>query len=516
MEKLPDMVLFQILEKIPRRELEDSVIFVSTQFQNIVLDILSENVRITEFCNEPPGYIDDLDLELTRKLDIATGWKCRWFDCEGLKRNYFEEFLRQLSPNNLEILKTPLRNEDQLDIITEMNNLTTLSLDILKPTLTYPIYLKLPRLTNLQKLQLDGSTMTADNLATLLSGCRFLTEVSFPRGTPWAEPDYLSLIGKSMIRRIHPWFYIGGEETEGQNYELLITVLETIPDLKSIEVHLHLWNHSRQDFDRKQKELLPQVAQLVSTQTELKSLSIVQADADYSENDTVDISVFNLAVLIQSLPQLEDFFISSSLRNYPISMISSIYRSIASLRSLKTLMLDEVPVNDAFKDIFNIPSLESLIIRRVTGVVDEETLEHFIACFPAIRRLKGLSSLRVTLNSERIGGISRAKIDEFEAKIQKAVVSCLTESNTDDTEYKFDEKVRSEWCCGGDQWCTGKIILDNPNLMLMLDHVQNWRIKELRLEGGWVNDQLVVELPFMHSLEKLHLIPSTSRIVQYG
>ena len=41
MEDLPDLVLFQILEKLPRRELEDSVIFVSSKFQDIVLDILS-------------------------------------------------------------------------------------------------------------------------------------------------------------------------------------------------------------------------------------------------------------------------------------------------------------------------------------------------------------------------------------------------------------------------------------------------------------------------------------------
>jgi hypothetical protein len=86
MEKLPNIVLTQILEKLPRRELEDSIIFVCSKFQDAVLDILSEKVRITEFCNEPPGYIDDLDLELTRELDIATGWKCRWYECEGITR----------------------------------------------------------------------------------------------------------------------------------------------------------------------------------------------------------------------------------------------------------------------------------------------------------------------------------------------------------------------------------------------------------------------------------------------
>ena len=46
MEKLPSIVLTQILEKLPRRELEDSIIFVCSKFQDAVLDILSGRVFI--------------------------------------------------------------------------------------------------------------------------------------------------------------------------------------------------------------------------------------------------------------------------------------------------------------------------------------------------------------------------------------------------------------------------------------------------------------------------------------
>ena len=45
-----------------------------------------ENIKLTELCNEPPGYIDDIDLNLTRQLEIEAGWKCKWFDCKGLTK----------------------------------------------------------------------------------------------------------------------------------------------------------------------------------------------------------------------------------------------------------------------------------------------------------------------------------------------------------------------------------------------------------------------------------------------
>jgi len=50
MEKLPNIVLAQILEKIPRRELEDSIIFVCSKFQDVVLDILSGKSFLTVKC----------------------------------------------------------------------------------------------------------------------------------------------------------------------------------------------------------------------------------------------------------------------------------------------------------------------------------------------------------------------------------------------------------------------------------------------------------------------------------
>ena len=62
---------------------------------------------MTEFCKKPPGLDDDIDLSVTKELNISAGWTCRWWDykCEGLTRNYFEELLRQLSPNYLQRLR---------------------------------------------------------------------------------------------------------------------------------------------------------------------------------------------------------------------------------------------------------------------------------------------------------------------------------------------------------------------------------------------------------------------------
>ena len=66
---------------------------------------------MTEFCKKPPGIDDDIDLSVTKELNISAGWTCRWWDykCEGLTRNYFEELLRQLSPNYLQKLRFILK-----------------------------------------------------------------------------------------------------------------------------------------------------------------------------------------------------------------------------------------------------------------------------------------------------------------------------------------------------------------------------------------------------------------------
>ena len=83
--------------------------------------------------------------------------------------------------------------------------------------------------------------MTTGDFAQIAQSCRFLTGFSFPLRTPWAEPGWLSVLAATKIRKIRPWSYIGGYDEykiEGQCFELMFKVLEQMPDLSDIELHL--------------------------------------------------------------------------------------------------------------------------------------------------------------------------------------------------------------------------------------------------------------------------------------
>ena len=42
------------------------------------------------------------------------------------------------------------------------------------------------------------------------------------------------------------------------------------------------------------------------------------------------------------------------------------------------------------------------------------------------------------------------------------------------------------------------------------------QIRDLTLEGGWVSDGLIVEMPVMSALEAMRLVPSLTRVVTYA
>lgn len=151
-----------------------------------------------------------LDLNLTRQISISPGWTCKWWECEGLKRDYFEDLLRQLSPNTLEAIRccwiaslrnsslqssvfsTPIRNLDQITIIGELRNLRRVHLDLLKPVLSRSYLPHLTRLRYLDSIHLDGfETFDLEHFTTITASCHLITTFSFPRGTPWAGEDFL-------------------------------------------------------------------------------------------------------------------------------------------------------------------------------------------------------------------------------------------------------------------------------------------------------------------------------------
>lgn len=401
MENLPDLVLLQIFKHLPRRVLEDAVINVCRRWEDLAIDILSERVTVTEFCKLPPGFDSEIDLSITRELIISSGWTCRWWDyeCEGLKRNYFEQMLNNLNPAYLHTLRSPIRNKEQLEIIMKLNKLRYLSLDILKPNLGIKAIQQVTQLSNLQFLHLDGAQMTTGDFAQIAQSCRFLTGFSFPLRTPWAEPGWLSVLAATKIRKIRPWSYIGGYDEykiEGQCFELMFKVLEQMPDLSDIELHLVALSQEAagQEEEKRQEALLPRLIRELSMQKNLKRFSLYHT----AEKNHMNISAINLTELVMNFAQLEEFSISSKLEDYSSFEIATFYRSLAELPKLTSLMLNDVPLVDGLQRAFG-ESLEKLMLLRPTKLGNEESMAVLEETVGSIGALKRLHCLRISVLS---------------------------------------------------------------------------------------------------------------------
>ena len=372
---------------------------VCKRWEDLAIDILSERVNVTEFCKLPPGYNNDIDLSITRELIISSGWTCRWWDyeCEGLKRNYFEQLLKNLNPGYLHTLRSPIRNKEQLEIIMKLVNLRYLSLDILKPNLGIIAMKQVTQLTNLQFLHLDGATMTPEDFETITASCRFLTGFSFPLRTPWAESKYLSLLAKTKIRKIRPWSYIGGYDQykiEGQCFELMLDVLDQISDLTDVELHLVSLSqeHEGQEEEKRQEALLPKLVRALMLQKMLKRFTIYHT----AESNHVNIKAINLSELVLNFTELEEFSISSRLEDYSPFEITTFYRSLAELPKLNSLMLNDVPIHDGLQRAFNQKSLEKLMLLRPTKL-DAESIEILEETVSSIGKLRNLNCLRISV-----------------------------------------------------------------------------------------------------------------------
>jgi hypothetical protein len=365
-----------------------------------------------------------------------------------------------------------------------MSNLKYLSLDIMKPTLDRSIIAQLPRLRNLQGLHVNGlSRFSPDDFQQIVSGCPFLRKMHFPRRVAWAEPSYLNILQNSKIREIRPWSYIGGYEEykiEGQSYRYMLRVLEALTDLEEIDLHLHIFANGQEEAEevRKQTELLPRVAELIAKQKCLKSFGLFQAGRNYEE--VQNIASFNLANLLQTMPHLESLRLSSMLSTYDDAIIASIYRTIGSLTNLKRLLLDEIPITDSLKEVFSNSNLESLTLRRPSRLLFDNTqdLEDVIA---RLARLPKLSDLRLVISKEL----------EFEQ----------TTEGSPGLEWKrlseaFDDRVRT-------------------SVVTTLGQLSKQLVR-LELNGSWICDKFVCQMPCLPNLEALRLIPSLSRVVLYG
>ena len=79
-----------------------------------------------------------------------------------------------------------------MKIIGSLQNLRRVELDLLKPPVAKSYLPHLLRLRNLNAIHLDGfHTFNVDHFKQITEAATVLTEFSFPRGTPWAQKEYL-------------------------------------------------------------------------------------------------------------------------------------------------------------------------------------------------------------------------------------------------------------------------------------------------------------------------------------
>jgi len=60
MDEIPCFILKKALRNLPRRVLEDRVVNVCQLWRQIGHEVLSEEIHISDFCNLPPGFGDDI------------------------------------------------------------------------------------------------------------------------------------------------------------------------------------------------------------------------------------------------------------------------------------------------------------------------------------------------------------------------------------------------------------------------------------------------------------------------
>ena len=77
------------------------------------------------------------------------------------------------------------------------------------------------KISNLCYPREDGCKIDPDFFKNLCENSTVLSEISFPRMTPWSNDEYLETLARSRIRRVFPWSYLGGT-AYGQCYDSVL------------------------------------------------------------------------------------------------------------------------------------------------------------------------------------------------------------------------------------------------------------------------------------------------------
>ena len=118
-------------------------------------------------------------------------------------------------------------------IVGTLTNLKFLHIDLLQPQVGKMYLPELLKLRNLNCLRLDGFPLGSfqngfnlDHFKQITENSKLLTDISFPRGTPWANDEFLQVLKATHIRKILPWMYIGeNDRAEADSYTGKISFL---------------------------------------------------------------------------------------------------------------------------------------------------------------------------------------------------------------------------------------------------------------------------------------------------
>lgn len=251
------------------------------------------------------------------------------------------------------------------------------------------------------------------------------------------------ILTETTIRTISPWSYIGGDG-EGQSYPLLINLLASIIDLVRIDLYIdHVYPYPSENGItepvRDQSALLSLVISNLKCQTCLKSINIFKT-----------FQKFPVHSLIPDLfTQLQSTLKSISLVGFgPKDAFDAILISVAQMDHLESLMLDNVPIDEA-------PALGTILKNK---------------------KLRAL-----TLRVENLKEIA----EKYVRAISILPLRILRLS--------------------------GNLYLHSDQILTALNPLSSTLV-DLMLEGNWVNDRLITALPSMPRLEALRIVPTMARI----
>lgn len=413
----------------------------------------------------PPGFFDDIDLSRTHQLTIEPGWSVDWHKLikYGVKRSYYDEMLKRCNLAIMKLLSAPILKV-HMPILAEMRHLTSITLELKNQSWSefIPHLAKLPKL-RIMHIEARGS-LTSDQLSVITSYCPGLTNFSFPRQCRWDNDEILSVLKESKIRKISPWSGLGG--LDPQSIKSVIKVLTELPDLLDFELYLKL--HPSSELDEEYINELHKLPALLAQHKNLKRMAVfVCEDVTRDQLDNIrnnfDIASFDFVDLLSNVPKLEELMVSG------VKLSPMACREVGNLAHLKTIMLVEVPVVDGFAKMFDNNSLDSITLVR-----------------PLIR------SLGTDEHSDPSHSLVVELMSSLSAMSSLELVKELT-LNLPTEELKMELLVIND-------------MIRNA-VLEFLNMSASQRLTSLNLTGSWVNNQLIKDMPFMNSLERLNLTP---------